>query len=251
MLGYAAASSPTVRDALAMFARFAAVRTSLLSVVLEPAPRVLRVRFEATRPLGELSRPLLEAVVVSVKTVLASIAPGLRVESVAFPFAAPSYAALARSQLACKVVYGARWAGLAVPTAALDVPLRLADPDSFREAAAVCQRELDKLTARETVATGVRRLLLAPHGGFPALPVVARLLHMTPRSLHRRLIDEGTSYRALLDDVRRTLALEHLRAGKLSIAEIADALGYSDLANFRRAFKRWEARPPSAVRRVL
>jgi AraC-like DNA-binding protein len=249
MLGHAAASSPTLRDALAVFARYAAVRTSLLSIVLAPTGRTLRVRFEDARPLGELRRPFLEAVVLSVKNVITAIAPDLRVEAVAFPFAAPSYAALARRLLACKVMYSAGWAGIAVPAAALDRPLRLADPDSFREAAAVCQRELDKLTARETLATRVRRLLLAPQGGFPPLPIVARLLHMTPRTLHRRLIDEGTSYRALLDDVRRTLALEHLRAGKLALAEIADALGYSDLSNFRRAFKRWEATPPSVLRR--
>ncbi|HET9622464.1 MAG TPA: AraC family transcriptional regulator ligand-binding domain-containing protein [Kofleriaceae bacterium] len=248
MLGYAAASSPTLRDALALFARFTAVRTSLLSIVLAPEPRALRVRFEETRPLGDLRRPFLEAVVLSVKNVLTAIAPGLRIAAVAFPFAAPDYAPLARRLLAAKLTYGARWAGFAVPASALDAPLRLADPDSFREAAAVCQRELDKLTARETLTSRVRRLLLAP-GGFPSLAITARLLHMTPRTLHRRLLDEGTSYRGVLDDVRHALALEHLRAGKRSLAEIADTLGYSDLANFRRAFKRWEAAPPSVVRK--
>jgi AraC-like DNA-binding protein len=249
MLGYAATSSPTLRDALALFARFTAVRTSLLAIALEPQPRALRIRFVETRPLGDLRRPVLETVMLSVKNVIAAIAPGVIIDKVAFPFAAPAYAALARELFACKLAYAASWAGFAVPSRALDAPLRLADPDSFREAAAVCERELDKLTARETITSRVRRLLLAPSRGFPSLAITARLLHMTPRTLHRRLVDDGTSYRAILDDVRHALALEHLRAGTLALAEIADALGYSDLANFRRAFKRWEAAPPSVVRR--
>jgi AraC-like DNA-binding protein len=74
------------------------------------------------------------------------------------------------------------------------------------------------------------------------------MLHMTPRTLHRRLVDEGTSFHDLLEDVRRTLAVEHVKSGRLSIEEIAYMLGYSDLANFRRAFRRWESVPPSAYR---
>jgi AraC-like DNA-binding protein len=63
--------------------------------------------------------------------------------------------------------------------------------------------------------------------------------------LHRRLLDEGTSYRQLLEEVRHTLAIEHLKAGRFSFEEIAFVLGYTDLANFRRAFRRWEKQSPS------
>jgi AraC-like DNA-binding protein len=59
---------------------------------------------------------------------------------------------------------------------------------------------------------------------------------------------EGTSFHDLLEDVRRTLALEHVKSGRFTIEEIAYRLGYSDLANFRRAFRRWESVPPSAYR---
>jgi AraC-like DNA-binding protein len=73
-------------------------------------------------------------------------------------------------------------------------------------------------------------------------------LHMTPRTLHRRLLAEGTSYRALLESVLHTLATEHVKSGHFTMEEIAYRLGYTDLANFRRAFKRWESVPPSAYR---
>ena len=59
---------------------------------------------------------------------------------------------------------------------------------------------------------------------------------------------EGSSYRSILEDVRHTLAIEHLKTDRLSIQEIAFTLGYSDMANFRRAFKRWEGLAPSDFR---
>ena len=83
---------------------------------------------------------------------------------------------------------------------------------------------------------------------FPSLNVTARLFHLTPRTLHRRLLEEGASFKDILEQVRHTLAVEYLKAGHLSIEEIAYTLGYTDMANFRRAFKRWEAMPPSRYR---
>lgn len=55
---------------------------------------------------------------------------------------------------------------------------------------------------------------------------------MTPRTLHRRLIEEGASYRALLESVRQMLAVQRVRSNRLTIEEIAYRLGYTDLANF-------------------
>ena len=83
---------------------------------------------------------------------------------------------------------------------------------------------------------------------FPGPNVTARLFHLTPRTLHRRLLEEGTSFKEILEQVRHTLAVEYLKAGHLSIEEIAYTLGYTDMANFRRAFKRWEVMPPSRYR---
>ena len=102
--------------------------------------------------------------------------------------------------------------------------------------------------ALSPMRTRVRRILISAQRTIPALPTMARLLGTTPRTLHRRLVEEGTSFRAILDEVRHLLAVEHLRARQFSLKEIAYLLGYSDLANFRRAFKRWTGAPPSRAR---
>jgi AraC-like DNA-binding protein len=249
MLGYAALNSDTIRQALELLERYVPLRTSLITISHEIHAGEARARFHTTQPLGELQRPVLEAVVLSIKNVLDTITMGsCQVGMVAFPFAAPEYAVFARDLFSCEVRYDQQWAGFTVPVEALDVPLKLADPEAFLEASRICQRELDKLTANVSLAARVRRHLLEKQNGFPSLQVVARLVHMTPRTLHRRLLDEGTSFRELLENVRHTLAIEHVKAQRFSIEEIAYMLGYSDLANFRRAFKRWESIPPAEYR---
>jgi AraC-like DNA-binding protein len=249
MLGYAALSSGTIRQAMELVELYAPLRTSLISIAHTVHAGELRIVFAETRPLGDIQRTVLEAVMLSIKNVLDSISMGVcQVRMVAFPFDAPDHAPLARDLFRCDVQYGQPWAGFTLLPEVMDVPLKMADPEAFREAALICQRELDKLTANESLAARVRRLLLEKHGGFPSLQVTARMFHMTPRTLHRRLVDEGTSFHELLEDVRRTLAVEHVKSGRFAIEEIAYMLGYSDLANFRRAFRRWESVPPSAYR---
>jgi AraC-like DNA-binding protein len=249
VLGYAAMNSGTPRQALELVERYVGLRISLIRLSDELHGNEHRLCISETKPMAAIRAPVLEAVILSVKNVLDAIAMGAcPVTRVAFPFAEPSYASLAREIFKCEVCYGQDWAGFAVRDDLLDTPLKMADPETFREAALICQRELDKLVANESLAARVRRLLLEKQNGFPSLVVTSRLFHMTSRTLHRRLLDEGTSFKTILEEVRRTLAVEQLKSGRFSVEEIAFSLGYSDLANFRRAFKRWEKVSPSEYR---
>jgi AraC-like DNA-binding protein len=81
--------------------------------------------------------------------------------------------------------------------------------------------------------------------GEPTRAALAAALHLTPRTLLRRLAAEGTNWKTLLNDVRRELALSYLRQNR-SAAEITFLLGFADPANFTRAFRRWTGAPPRA-----
>lgn len=107
---------------------------------------------------------------------------------------------------------------------------------------------MEKFSRHESLAMRVRQVMLEKGNGFPSLNVTARLFHLKPRTLHRYLVEEGASYKSILEEVRHNLAIEHLKSGRLSIQEIAFSLGYTDIANFRRAFKRWEGIAPSEYR---
>jgi AraC-like DNA-binding protein len=249
ILGYAAINSASLRQAVQLLAHYLRVRTSLVLLSHEIHGDQFRLVFSEPVPLGEIRRPVLEAVILTIKNLLDHIAMGsCNVSEVAFPFDAPDYAALAQDLFKCELRYGQAWAGIALPLNNIDLPLKMADPASFQDAVQICQRELDKLLKNESLSTQLRRIMLEKQGGFPSLNVMARLLHLTPRTLHRRLLQEQTSYKEIIEDVRHTLALEYLKSGQLSIQEIAYMLGYSDIANFRRAFKRWEQLAPSLYR---
>jgi AraC-like DNA-binding protein len=183
---------------------------------------------------------------LAVKNIFDAITAGSpSISRINLPYATPPYVELATDMFGCPVAYGQPWAAYTFSSSILDMPLRMADPEAFREAESICQRELRKLGAKSSLANRVRRLMLEWQQGFPTLAATARLLYMTPRTLHRHLLDEGTSFKQLLREVRHSLAIEHLKSGRLTVDDIARALGYSDVANFRRAFRQWEGVPPS------
>lgn len=249
VLGAAALSSGSLRQALGLLEAFIRTRISVIGLSLEVGGKEVRVRIEETVPLGPLQRPVLEAVIMAVKKLLDATSLGTcRFSGVAFTFSKPPHARLARQLFGCDVRYGARWSGLTFQREVLDVPLRAVDPRALSEAVKICQRELERTRSDFTFAGRVRRLLLEHPNGFPSQDVAARLLQLTPRTLHRRLVAERTSFRAELEAVRHTLALEHLKVGHFKLEELAYTLGYTDFANFRRAFKRWEGVPPSVFR---
>ena len=83
----------------------------------------------------------------------------------------------------------------------------------------------------------------------PSLPALAQSLGVSPRSLRRRLQDQGLSYRHLKDEARRDIALEWLARSDLPLTEIGERLGFSDPSTFHRAFRRWTGSAPGAFRR--
>lgn len=120
---------------------------------------------------------------------------------------------------------------------------------------AVVRRRLDKaLTERDLQAAGpfsgrVRRLMVEHLGRTALTPsTVARALTLSERTLSRRLGEEGTSFRGMLDDVRREFACALLRDRSLSIGDIAFFLRYSEPAAFHRAFRRWTGQSPGDFR---
>lgn len=130
----------------------------------------------------------------------------------------------------------------------LEMPSPLADANTARKIEQQCRELLERRLSRVGVAGQVRSRLLHNPGELPSMPTIADELHIDQRTLRRRLAAEGTSYRALLDEVRRHLAVELLQQD-LSVDEISRHLGYAETANFTHAFKRWEGTAPSYFRR--
>jgi len=86
---------------------------------------------------------------------------------------------------------------------------------------------------------------------YPDIRWTAQHLHMTERTLRRRLLEEGSSYREIIDQTRQARAKRLLMNAQLSIEQISDLLGYTDASSFRHAFRRWTGQTANAYRRQL
>jgi AraC-like DNA-binding protein len=95
----------------------------------------------------------------------------------------------------------------------------------------------------------VRELLGKELAAAPRLESCARALEVSERTLHRRLAEEGSSFRAIREELRRTRALAMVETTRKRIADIAAELGYSEPSAFFRAFHAWTGEAPSARRR--
>jgi len=132
-------------------------------------------------------------------------------------------------------------------------PLQAAD----EALASIVRRRLDKaLAERELHGSGplsgrVRHLMVEHLGETTLTPeAVARTLAVSRRTLSRHLADEGSSFRHILDDVRREFACALLQDHSLSVGEVAFFLQYSEPAAFNRSFRRWTGRTPRTFRQL-
>ena len=113
------------------------------------------------------------------------------------------------------------------------------------------EAELVRLNVRNDVAAMVRLQIQGWEGRLPTLDQVAERLHMSTRTLKRRLQEADTSYQQIKDSARFRRAIPQLEASDDSLEVIAKSLGFSDASNFSKAFKNWAEMTPSEFRQRL
>lgn len=142
-------------------------------------------------------------------------------------------------QPADRIVFQAHW---------LDQAAGLGNKLTYPTIVALCDDLLGDLKLRVGVAGKIRAILLRDIANPPTFEDTAKLLGVNDRSLRRQLRQQGFSFRGLRDELRTQIALKYLRGTDLANEDIALALGFSDAANFRRAFHRWTNKAPSDIR---
>lgn len=163
---------------------------------------------------------------------------------------APRYRQAMATAFNCPVEFDQGVNELHYPAAWLTLAPRLANPIAAAQASRSCAAMVKDLQRKSGVSSLVYGELTRTPGQFPGIEQVARALSMTSRTLRRKLDAENASYSHLLDLVRQALAIDYLHTRYLHHDDIAAALGFSDVANFRRAFKRWTGMTLGEYRRV-
>lgn len=243
----AARASATLRDALVQVARYAPLVLPRLACAFDEDANEARFVARTTgHPRGVGRHANEYALAYALEQCRDGALAPLRVWFVhARP---PDLAPVERFFGTRELAFGAEDNGLAFARDALDAPMPSRDARMLATAEALADAALraqPTATLATLVAAQLRALL--PDARIES---VARALHMSARTLQRRLDDEETQFSELVDRVREEAAREAIRAGALSLGEIATRLGFADLATFSRAFKRWTGKPPGAWRRA-
>jgi AraC-like DNA-binding protein len=155
---------------------------------------------------------------------------------------------LPAEQIGCPLSFAAKTNRIVFRSEWLDQAANLGNRTTYPTVVALCDDLLSELKSRIGVAGDIRALLLRELANPPTLATIAKRLEVSDRSLRRQLREQGISFRGLLDELRMQVALKYLRTTRLANEDIALALGFSDAANFRRAFRRWTNKSPSEIR---
>src|SRR5581483_7144181 len=130
----------------------------------------------------------------------------------------------------------------------LDRAAPLGNEISHYEAVKLCDALMEELRLRAGVTGRIRELLLMSQFAPLSIAAASQQMHMTERTLRRRLSEEQTSFRQLVHELRIQMAVKYLRDTDLTIQEIARAVGFSEEASFRRAIRRATKTAPQQLR---
>ncbi|WP_323813619.1 AraC family transcriptional regulator [Cellvibrio sp. NN19] len=149
--------------------------------------------------------------------------------------------------LDCPLVYQQDINLIVMDTSVCETQLPTGDPELALLSDQLLMTRLQQVD--KSITNQVRNLIHKelPNGNLSE-EIVAEKLHMSSRSLQRKLNEEKTSYQLLLTEVRKELALGYIRSSQLSLNEISYLLGFNNQANFTRAFKNWFESSPTHYR---
>lgn len=174
---------------------------------------------------------------------------GLRVKRIEYRGPSPDHAERIHALCGVAPRYGCSRNAIVLRREDAERPLPMYDAQLVRLLEDQCRAQLERRQVAG-VSGQVRSLVLGPLGLVATIEDVAQHLAMAPRSLRRRLDEEGTSFRDLVEAERRQLSVHLLEGTDMKLDELAVQLGYSDTASFTRAFRRWFDRSPGEYRRL-
>jgi AraC-like DNA-binding protein len=249
--GFALISSPTLRDAVHMGLKYLDLTYSYCRFTNRETAEELDLRLEVDGMSPRMERFLVERDVAAIHVIqreLLSMDVPLR--RVTFAHAPPpaQYLPRYREVFGIMPTFDAPEHTAVFDGANLDRALPQAEANTADEAKEQCERLVVKRRQSGVVADTVRAVLVDRLQDPPSLAQLAAMLHLSTRTLRRRLAAEGVSYREMLAQLRSQKAEDLLRDGELTVEEVAQRLGYAETSSFTHAFRRWTGVGPRAHR---
>ena len=249
VVGYAALACGTLADALRRLERYQASVYDVNPAKITNTPEGVAIEWgvERGRPGALVDETAIASLVQLARDMTGRYWP---VQSVSFVNPAPLSTQPYEDFFGGHVVFGAPVTRLVFAHEYLALPLRKSDPALLSLLDQQAESLLQQVAAVPAIVEAWRKTLVPLiREGKTSLAALAQAHHTSPRSLQRRLAEQGTSFQQLLDNTRQHLAEGHLRDAKLDLAEIALLLGYSEQSAFTRAFRAWTGLAPAQWRR--
>jgi AraC-like DNA-binding protein len=258
IVGYVILSCASAEEALVRLARYAPLLNDGLSVSvsIKRGPGTTSCLFGAAEGVDSFlrrsPRQAIEALAAGTVLTLERLATRPPVPlAVTFQHSAPPSVAEHTRLLGSVVRFDQAENAVVYPTSALATGMLSADPSLLEVFEDDARRRLEQLKSYGAVSGRVQAIVGARlKGEVPSLATVASELAMSERSVQRSLSEESTSYREIVDEVRKNLALSHLSKPGRSAADVAFLLGFSEPSAFTRAFRRWTGSSPSQFKYV-
>jgi AraC-like DNA-binding protein len=254
VVGHIALCSPTLGDAFERIASYARLLHDAGGVEVEVHGEDAVVYAGCRGLTHDVPRPIAEmsAVAILVLARQATRTP-TAARDVAFRHPQPPSIREHRRIFGVAPRFGAVDTCLVIPRSALAQPVVGRDDHLARYLDRYAQDAARRLAATDDPSDRTRRAIVTALASRSAVNItaVARTLAVHPRTLQRQLEAAGTSFQGQLDAARRGLAERYLADHDVAIAEIAYVVGYDDVSNFHRAFRRWTGQTPAAYRAGL
>lgn len=252
ILGYAILSSRSLRAAIPIIDRYQQLwgGSPNLFSSYKLGEKVSSQKEHSNHPPGRLHQFELEeaaAQFVSIRQLLEH-PEKFRLLKVTFSFPKPTYVELFEEIFQCPIEFGQPQSELFFPTEMLDYTFSAANDLAQELCQQQCEKFLRQIEDEGGLTEQIRTAIIRSPGEAPSLTDLADSLNMSLRTLRRRLKAEGTTYKELLTEMRMQLAKEYLLETPLSLKEIGYLLGYTEVANFQRAFKNWYEITPREMR---
>lgn len=249
-LDYVITTSATVLDALEAACRYIRLVNDAMQVQLVVEGESVSVKLiSSVTPTPDVEDFALASFYTNCLRPLIGDAPDLQVS---FLRAAPSDSREHEATFSGATLrFRSSWSGYRFAMSRLHERVPGADGKLHAILRSQLERTLSETPSLDNITERARQLIRRelPHGRATA-PNIARAMSMSRRTLCRRLEDERTTFTDLLDEVRRTIALDQVAQGTLALSEVAFLLGFAQVAGFHRAFKRWTGKTPVEYRQA-
>ena len=251
-IGAAAAIAPTIREGLQVLENYTRLHISYIRIELSSGLHGLSLYYRFLQDTGELERFHTETAVMLVQHYIETLTGQVLDDAEhRLAISTPAYHAEYAKWLHSPVSFDWPHTSVEIPARWLDLSSPYYNADMWHQATLTLAQKLRELEGKEEhpYTQYVGGLLRSSEPPLPDLSRIASGIHMSERTLNRRLQRENTSFRAIRGEVLGHWARQHLLETDQSVEAIAAALGYQDAANFRRAFRTREGCSPSAFRK--